>query len=693
MNVARIIGSIMTWIKRLNTAYELVTVVNNLLELINKKLNLKAEYLEKVSNKAQSVFNTNESSLHAAVQREHEYTVVREVSNPKFQQARKHEKKDEEKVEKVEKTELTEATNLAFSVGNKSEQVEASDDMNNNEEVVNSGIEMVNERLLQNIQNKVQTQIVSPTFNSLVDHVLKPVNEKLEKAFFQDFNDFKTRALAYGDYDFRYIKKKQENDVEIDKVKDYLISELSKLRFNSPILEVDLKEVKTGKIQIEIDGKMRTFDLEKEEDRNFIRDKIGSLKIRLLPGNKDSNGVSRLSRPNYVNYVKSWTPDKQVNETDLEMIAEREGRPFIIMTETGPKTIGPKGDKEPFILKFEKGDCENTGHYTPMIMQDGNLVGVSDLENNGNACGIESLIFLKKREELIGQAKKTNSNIDLKQIDKQARENVNFDNVQKELNSIKEFAFNNPNMKNLFLNRSHEASDTLIGGANRQMLHGKDETESYIGTKEEEPLLSLLEEHVEKRIENFMKVVDLAKKLKELGQEIEIEDAAHYQDYSGKHNRIGAEVTSSSFESIPKDVDIMSCRLKEFSDIDAAHKVGFNIKGLDSTGNESAEIQNLKKELIETLASTTPLPKFVNTGADKLIDNVQRTIASRLQNKESKIEMNDYIETCSLTINKRITDLNSSINKHEILVLEVYKQKINEIESTLRKNKRPRHFL
>jgi tyrosyl-tRNA synthetase len=132
---------------------------------------------------------------------------------------------------------------------------------------------------------------------------------------------------------------------------------------------------------------------------------------------------------------------------------------------------------------------------------------------------------------------------------------------------------------------------------------------------------------------------------------------------------------------------------KKFSDIDAAHKVGFNIKGLNSNANESAEIQNLKKELIETLASTTPLPKFVNTGADKLIDNVQRTIASRLQNKESKIEMNDYIETCSRTINKRITDLNSSINKHEILVLEVYKQKINEIESTLRKNKRPRHFL
>jgi hypothetical protein len=52
----------------------------------------------------------------------------------------------------------------------------------------------------------------------------------LEKAFFQDFNDFKTRAPAYGDYDFRYIKKKQENGVEIDQVKDYLISELIKFR-------------------------------------------------------------------------------------------------------------------------------------------------------------------------------------------------------------------------------------------------------------------------------------------------------------------------------------------------------------------------------------------------------------------------------------------------------------------------------
>jgi hypothetical protein len=45
MNLASIIGSIMTWVKRLNTTYDLVTVVNNLLELINKKLNLKAESL------------------------------------------------------------------------------------------------------------------------------------------------------------------------------------------------------------------------------------------------------------------------------------------------------------------------------------------------------------------------------------------------------------------------------------------------------------------------------------------------------------------------------------------------------------------------------------------------------------------------------------------------------------------------
>ncbi len=122
---------------------------------------------------------------------------------------------------------------------------------------------------------------------------------------------------------------------------------------------------------------------------------------------------------------------------------------------------------------------------------------------------------------------------------------------------------------------------------------------------------------------------------------------------------------------------------KKFSDIDAAHKVGFNIKGLNSNANESAEIQNLKKELIKTLAYTTPLPKFVNTGADKLIDNVQRAIAYRLQNKESKIEMNDYIETCSVKINKRVTELNSKRNKdlykHEMCVLKVYEQKIKEI--------------
>jgi hypothetical protein len=237
------------------------------------------------------------------------------------------------------------------------------------------------------------------------------------------------------------------------------------------------------------------------------------------------------------------------------MIAEREGSPFTIMTENGPKTIGPKGDKEPFILKFEKGDCENTGHYTPMIMQDGHLVGVSDLENNGNACGIESLIFLKEREELIFQAKKTNSNIDLKQIDKQARENVNLDTVQKELNSIRYSAFNNPNMKSLFLNPSHQASGTLIGGSNRHILHKNDKTDNYIGNKKQDKLASLIANHVEERIENFMEVVDLVKKLKKLGQEIEIEDAAYFQDYSGNHDRKGADVNSSSFKNCPKDIE------------------------------------------------------------------------------------------------------------------------------------------
>ncbi len=62
-------------------------------------------------------------------------------------------------------------------------------------------------------------------------------------------------------------------------------------------------------------------------------------------------------------------------------------------------------------------------------------------------------------------------------------------------------------------------------------------------------------------------------------------------------------MTSSTFESIPKEiVDIMSCRLKEFSDIDAAHKVGFNIKGLNSTGNESTEVRKLPRPPYQSLS-------------------------------------------------------------------------------------------
>ena len=136
-----------------------------------------------------------------------------------------------------------------------------------------------------------------------------------------------------------------------------------------------------GKVKITIDGKEEVLDMSKEEDRNRLRDRIGSMNIRLLPGEEPDNTV-RVSRPNYDSYLNALADpntDKQLNKFDLNIIANKEDRPIVIEKPDGTtETIGPDNGKEPLYFK------QTDGHFTPLVKDaNGDLQPVTNIKNEG----------------------------------------------------------------------------------------------------------------------------------------------------------------------------------------------------------------------------------------------------------------------------------------------------------------------
>ena len=79
------------------------------------------------------------------------------------------------------KTEIVQKTTKEKSAQNKTKT---------NEE---EWLDMIDKRIFANIEKKVQAGIVSPTFNIILSHALKPLYKKLEKALMGDFNELKKR--------------------------------------------------------------------------------------------------------------------------------------------------------------------------------------------------------------------------------------------------------------------------------------------------------------------------------------------------------------------------------------------------------------------------------------------------------------------------------------------------------------------
>lgn len=96
----------------------------------------------------------------------------------------------------------------------------------------------------------------------------------------------------------RYKLDRNEKSLEFDLLKDHITKELRSLKFESPILEVNLEDVESGNVTLQVGKDLLNLNLKDPQDREFIRDKLGDIGLRVLPGDPP-----RLSRPNYENYL------------------------------------------------------------------------------------------------------------------------------------------------------------------------------------------------------------------------------------------------------------------------------------------------------------------------------------------------------------------------------------------------------
>jgi flagellar biosynthesis GTPase FlhF len=325
---------------------------------------------------------------------------------------------------------------------------------------------MVNNRIFDNIKIKIENAIIKPSFTALLDYALNPITEKLEKAFFDDFNQLKQRALAYGEYDKRYENNLEEKGLELELVKDHLMNELQSFKFDSPISEVDLQDYLTagggGHLSIMIDGKLCQLDLSKDEDKNLIRDRIGTKNMRILPGNPP-----RLSRPNFVNYLAAWTPDKQLNENDLEMLAQATGRCIVVQTADGQRKVfgtasSSTGDGNNPPLFMNHSEVDGVGHFEPLVQKaDGSFEVVKGIHNQGNSCGIEAFLYATEREQALACGK-TPEEADMIAKEKLRDQGTSRDIREDFISQVRAFAMASPNLRNVFLGRAHESG--IVGG-------------------------------------------------------------------------------------------------------------------------------------------------------------------------------------------------------------------------------------
>jgi len=483
---------------------------------------------------------------------------------------------------------------------------------------------LVDESIAHNIRNQVESSLINPIFDKLVDHILNPIHKKIEKSLFEDFAQLKKRALAYGEYNSRYEENRKEIGREMELIKDFLTDELKSFKFESPILEVDLENVVSGTLTVQIDSELLHLNLSVSEDRELIRDRIGAIGMRVLPGDPP-----RLSRPNFTNYLQAWTPGKQVNEFDLQVMAYGLGRPICVEINGHFKTFGPP-DGEPLYMQHQNDNTSNKGHYIPLIKQENSLVPISDLPNVQNACGIEALLYAVNREKFLNSGKSHQD------AHSEARSCLMDPNVRDDyIKNLIKSAKGSSCLKDAFLLRDHEIG--IVGGAKVRKSPERNRRGGYLEKSHKrvhkfhsDSVKESIICHVQLRID---KTAELAEELvvfmtkdgddnKALAAKVICEAGALYQNSksSGLPELVKGDKESHTIAKTESHLN--DAKMSDLKNLDYAHFIGCHID-IPCESDASAAYKIWFNNFNARLGDGCYMPKGYNIGPDRILDKAQ----------------------------------------------------------------------
>jgi hypothetical protein len=186
-------------------------------------------------------------------------------------------------------------------------------------------------------------------------------------------------------------------------------------------------------------------------------------KVTLLPGSP-----LRVSRPNWFEYIMSIDINKPMNLLELKMLVntlESQTKSKVclkVYSDNGETEMIGEETKEGLVLELKHKLDPNgnkTGHFLPIVEQDGKLVEIEGLTNLGAACGPEAVLFLFKYKELL------KGGVAHDDACKQAKDYVNNKpNVREDfLENVRNNALDSAEMRSQYYGRSHEES-SIIGG-------------------------------------------------------------------------------------------------------------------------------------------------------------------------------------------------------------------------------------
>ena len=154
--------------------------------------------------------------------------------------------------------ENSKATNLPHIENNESENVNIND--------IDECMHLVDCHIVENIQSKVEKNVVNPLFTATLDFALGPFERLIEKKFCTDFNNIKKQALASGEYFKRFDQNQEEIGDAYNIVKEFLAIELNSLGLQSPIGMVDVEKMTKGEVTMFHDGKLRIFKIPQDNE-------------------------------------------------------------------------------------------------------------------------------------------------------------------------------------------------------------------------------------------------------------------------------------------------------------------------------------------------------------------------------------------------------------------------------------------